>query len=801
MSGLRFFLCTITGLAFSFFLSGCHSGGYSGPDTGPLPKEISYNLHIRPILSDNCFACHGPDANQRKAGLRLDQAEEAYRALQENPQFHALVPGEPAESMAFLRITSADKTQMMPPPESNLSLGERQIRLIEKWIRQGAKYEKHWAFVPPEKRALPQVRMEDWPENEIDYFILEAQEGVGLKPGREAPKEMLLRRLSFDLRGIPPSLEEMDAFLQDERQDAYNRLVDTFLNDRAYGERMATTWMDVARYADSHGYQDDYYRTQWPWRDWVIHAFNRNMPYDKFITWQLAGDLLPDTDKEKILATAFNRNHKITEESGAIDEEYRVMYVVDRTNTFGKALLGITMECANCHDHKYDPVSQEEYFKLYAFFNNVREYGIEEITPGFSRKSPAKHPLMEITDEDVAGILHFVNKPDSIALARAVMGNIEKGRNFDMLASEASALKVSVMGDLDTIRKTFVLDRGAYDAPVEEVTPGTPTSILPFPEAYEKNRRGLARWLFDKKNPLTARVFVNRIWQEIFGVGIVATPGDFGMQGRLPTHPELLDWLSVDFMENGWDVKRLIKIIVTSATYKQSSQVTERMISRDPENRWLARFPRYRLSASQVRDLILASSGLLTRTIGGPSVRPYQPEGLWEAATSGRGNLTVYEQDSAEALYRRGLYTFIKRTAPPPNMMIFDASSRDECEVERVRTNTPLQALVMMNDPTVLEAARVLAARLLNEGSTHPQKIEKAFRLIVGRTPDETEMLIMKEYYDAQQEILQRNTEAAPKLLDPGESSIECKHDEVSWAAFMQVIMTIYNLEEAITKA
>lgn len=801
MSGLRFFFCTFTGLAVSFFLSSCHSGGDSGPDTGPLPKEVSYNLHIRPILSDNCFACHGPDANQRKAGLRLDHAEEAYRALEENPQFYAIVPGEPKKSMAFLRITSKDHTQMMPPPESNLSLTERQISLIEKWIKQGAEYEKHWAFVPPEKRALPEVRMDDWPENEIDYFILAKQEDTGLRPSPEASKEMLLRRLSFDLRGIPPSIEEIDAFLGDKRQDAYDRMVDTFLDDPAYGERMAATWMDVARYADSHGYQDDYYRTQWPWRDWVIYAFNRNMPYDKFITWQLAGDLLPDTDKEKILATAFNRNHKITEESGAIDEEYRVSYVVDRTNTFGKALLGLTVECANCHDHKYDPFSQKEYFQLYAFFNNVSEYGIEEITPGFSRKSPAKHPLMEITDEDAADILHFINKPDSVALAKAVMGHIEKGRNFDMLAEEASTLKVSVMGDLDTVRRTFVLERGAYDAPGEEVRPGTPSSILPFPPEYERNRLGLARWLFDKKNPLTARVFVNRIWQEIFGSGIVSTPGDFGMQGRLPTHPELLDWLSVDFMENGWDIKRLIKTIVTSATYKQSSQVTERMPTRDPENRWLARFPRYRLPAGQVRDLILSSSGLLTRTIGGPSVKPYQPEGLWEAATSGRGNLTIYEQDSAEALYRRGLYTFIKRTAPPPNMMIFDASSRDECEVERVRTNTPLQALVMMNDPTVLEAARVLAARLLNEESTHAEKIEKAYRLIAGRRPDETERLTMKEYYDAQLEILRRNTEAAPNLLEAGEYVIDCNDDEVSWAAFMQVVMIIYNLEEVITKS
>lgn len=791
------FIC----LSGFWFLHACNSGGAQTWDSGPLPKKVSYNLHIRSILSDNCFACHGPDENQRKAGLRLDKPEEAYKALQENPGFHALVPGKPEKSMVYLRISAADKSQVMPPPESNLSLSERQIRLIEKWIEQGARYEKHWAFMRPEKQKLPQPPLAGWSRNEIDYFISSAQEKAGLSANPEATKETLLRRLSFDLRGIPPSIDEIDSFFKDKSAGAFDSVVDRFLADATYGEKMAAAWMDVARYADSHGYQDDYYRTQWPWRDWVIHAFNTNVPYDKFITWQLAGDLLPESDKEKILATAFNRNHKITEESGAIDEEYRVMYVVDRTNTFGKALLGITVECANCHDHKYDPVSQREYFQLYAFFNNVREYGIEEITPGFSRKSPAKRPLIEITDKDLAGILHFVNKPDSLSLASAVMGDIEKGRNFDMLFSQASALKVSVMGDLDSVRKTFVLERGAYDSHGEEVSPGTPQSILPFPEDYPANRLGLARWLFDKRNPLTARVFVNRIWQEIFGVGIVSTPGDFGMQGRPPTHPELLDWLAVDFMERGWDVKMLIRKIVTSATYRQSSAVSIKTMNRDPENRWLARFPRNRLPAGQIRDMVLASSGLLITSIGGPSVKPYQPAGIWEAATSGRGNLTIYKQDSADALYRKGLYTFIKRTAPPPNMMIFDASSRDECAVEGIRTNTPLQALVMMNDPTVLEASKVLAAKLLNENSPKEEKIQKAFRLIVGRKADGKEMAIMDEYLDAQVKMLQQDTAAAEKLLDVGEYVIACSKDKVLWAAFMQLVQTIYNLEETITKS
>lgn len=782
-------------------LCGCGGGDGVVSENGPIPKEVSYNLHIRPILSDNCFACHGPDANQRKAGLRLDIAAEAYSALKENPDHHAIVPGKPGASAVFARITSQRADEIMPPPESNRVLTERQIRLIEKWIEQGAKYEKHWAFIPPEKSRLPEIKEKSWPRNEVDYFILSKQEEAGVEHNPEADRETLLRRLSFDITGLPPEVAEMDRFLNDKSEDAYEKAVDLLFAKKAYGEKMAATWMDVARYADSHGYQDDYYRTQWPWRDWVIHAFNNNMPYDEFITWQLAGDLLPDADKEKILATAFNRNHKITEESGAIDEEYRVMYVVDRTNTFGKALLGMTVECANCHDHKFDPISQKEYFQLYAFFNNIAEYGIEEVTPGFSKKSPAKRPFLEITDEDVNGILSFVNKPDSATLAASIMGNVEKGRNFDLLRLEATKLKVSVMGELDTLRKTFVLERGAYDSHGEEVSAGTPASILPFPQVYPSDRSGLARWLFDRKNPLTARVFVNRVWQDLFGVGIVATPGDFGMQGKLPTHPELLDWLAVDFMESGWDIKYLMKKILMSSTYRQSSTVNDQKVKRDPANVLLARYPRYRLPAGAIRDLVLSTSGLLDSEIGGPSVKPYQPPGLWEAATSGRGNLTIYKQDTLGALYRRSLYTFIKRTVPPPGMTIFDASTRDECRVEVVRTNTPLQALVMLNDPIVLEASKVLAAKLLQENSERPEKIRKAFRVIVGRNPDEEEMTVLQEFDKQQLSVLGKDSGKAKILLTVGEYVVDGEPDERAWAALMQVVHTIYNLEETITKS
>jgi hypothetical protein len=739
----------------------------------PLPDSISYNFDIRPILSDKCYACHGPDANKRKAGLRLDIAENAYKALDENPNAHALVPGKPELSQVYLRISSMDSTMRMPPVESNLNLSSREIKLIQKWIEQGARYETHWSFVAPENTGIPKVKHQQWPRNEIDFFILDKQEQKGLAPNEEADKERLLKRVCLDLIGLPPSLEMMDQFLTGAGDSVYESVVDQLLQNPAYGEKMAVHWLDVARFADSHGFQDDSYRSQWPWRDWVIHAFNENMSYDKFITWQLAGDLLPNATKEQLLATGFNRNHKITEEGGIVDEEYRVMYVTDRTDMFGKALLGVTIECAHCHDHKYDPFSQKEYYQLFAFFNNVKEVGIESVVGG--PETYAKKPLMEIEDTDLKAILNFVNKPDT------------------------NKLIVSVMGDLDTLRKTYVLTRGGYDAHGEVVEAGTPAAILPFKNEYPKNRLGLARWLFDKQNPLTARVFVNQVWQEFFGRGFVKSSGDFGRQGDLPSHPELMDWLAVDFMNNGWDIKRLVKQIVTSATYRQSARVTPEKLSADPDNILLARAPRTRIDAEFIRDLVLFTSGLLNKTIGGPSVKPYQPDGLWEGATSGRGILSVYKQDHGPSLYRRGLYNFIKRTVPPPTMGIFDASNRDQCEVKRLRTNTPLQALLMMNDPAVLEASRVLAAKLLAEGSEGKDQIIKAFRLIVCRKPSENEITLLNNYYEGELKVLTSQT--AEDLLAVGEYPVPQAISKVKLAAMMQVVNTIYNLEEAITKS
>lgn len=741
-----------------------------------LPDKVSYNFHIRPILSDKCFKCHGPDVNTMEAGLRLDQPQFAYAPLKETRGAFAIVPGKPEESEVIRRISSKDSSYMMPIPSSHLgSLNEYEIKLFRKWIRQGAEYEKHWAFIKPVKAELPKVENKDLVYNEIDHFVFKKLEKAGLKPNEEASKEYLLKRVSLDLTGLPPSEAMMDQFMSDNSENAYEKIVDQLLSSKHYGEKMAVHWLDVARYSDSYGYQDDNVRTQWPWRDWLIHAFNKNLSYDSFVTWQLAGDMLPDSSKEKVLATAFLRNHKYTEEGGVIPEEYRVEYIIDKTKTYGKGILGLTIECAQCHDHKYDPVSQEEYFQMYAFFNNTQEVGYEG---DVSVSKPAKNPLMTISDQEVKTILSFINKKDT--------GN----------------MTVSVMGELkDTMRKTFLLDRGLYDHPTKEVTAKALNVVLPFDSIkYKKNRLGLAEWTVNKENPLTARVFVNQLWQEFFGRGIVKTSGDFGMQGELPSHPELLDWLAVDFMEHQWNIKALVKKIVLSATYRQSSSVSKEKLQKDPDNMLLSRAPRQRVKAEFVRDIVLASSGLLVNKIGGPSVKPYQPKGMWEAATSGRGELATYKQAKGEELYRRGMYTFIKLTVPPPSMMMFDASNRDQCEVKRLQTNTPLQALVMMNDPTVLEASRVLAQNIL-AAKNNDDQIRKVFRRIICRHPNEKEMSILEKYYKDQLDAFNSGKLDADLTLDVGEYPLAEDADKNRLAAMMKLVNLVYNMEEAITKS
>ena len=744
---------------------------------------ISYNRDIRPVLSDKCFSCHGPDVSKVKAGLRLDLPASAFAELEKNKGHFAIVPGNPEKSELIRRVSSNDPAIMMPVPESHLArLSTDEIKLFSKWIEQGAKYEKHWAFVAPVKETLPEVDNSNWVKNEIDPFILEKMEAKGFEPNETASREALIKRAYADITGLAPSYEELNEWRNNTSDNWYAQLLDKLLKKPAYGEKMALLWMDLARYADSYGFQDDNIRSQWPWRDWVINAFNTNMHYDQFLTQQIAGDLLPSASKSTILATAFFRNHKYTEEGGVIEEEYRVSYNIDKTRTYGKAILGVTIECAQCHDHKYDPFSNKDYYQLYAFFNMSKEKGYEG---DVSISTPAKNPKLFITKEEQSKLLSFINHVDTNKLEVSVMGDWK-------------------MGDTGKVRPTYILSRGSYDAPTTiEVKPTALESIMPFDTLkYERNRLGLAKWTVEKTNPLTARVFVNFIWQEIFGKGIVKTSSDYGLQGELPSHPALLDWLAVDFMEHNWDVKYLIKKILSSNTYQQSSVVTKKQLEQDPDNLYYTRSPRIRFKAEIVRDWVLGTSGILNPMIGGPSVKPYQPKGVWESTTSGRGVLASYKQDHGPAIYRRGLYTFIKLTAPPPSMMIFDASNRDQCEAKRASTNTPLQALTMLNDPAVLEASRVLAENISVTNKSLEDKLEQAFETIVIRKPSRFERNKLMDYCEKQVAFFNGNASLLKNTLTVGEYQHPTKkYNEAEAAALMKTILILYNLEETITKS
>lgn len=741
-----------------------------------MPEVVDYNFHIKPILSDNCYTCHGPDANKRKAGLRLDLEEVVFGELPETPGQYAVIAGKPYKSAIFKRITSDDPDIVMPPPDSKRSLKPYEKELIKKWISQGGKFQKHWAFQTPEKSALPKVTDTAWVQNEIDRFVLYKLEEQNLTPSPRAKRETLVRRISLDLTGLPPGQEQMQKWA-DLETVSLDSIVEDLLSSPAYGERMTQSWLDVSRYADSHGYQDDSYRTMWPWRDWVIHAFNENLPYDEFLTWQLAGDLLPNATKEQVLATGFNRNHPITQEGGVIQEEYRTTYVIDRTNTLGKGILGITLECARCHDHKYDAISQKEYYQMFSFFNQVDEKGLQmDAVQAAKQKFYADPPYMTITEAESRGVLSFVN--------------LENGKDINVM----------VMNDAAP-RPTFLLNRGNYDEPADTVTAGTPSKIFPFAEDLAKNRLGLAKWVTSKENPLTARVFVNRVWGMLFGKGLVETAEDFGVQGSLPTHPELLDWLAADFMEHDWDIKYLLRKIIQSATYQQRSELNEPLKKADPENKYLARAPRFRMSGEMIRDYMLATSGLLNREIGGPSVKPYQPPGLWEETNAGgdRGILTTYVPDVGDKLYRRSLYTFWKRTLPPASMTIFDAPTRDFCEVRRQKTNTPLQALALQNDIQMLEAARVLAQSTVAEIPGTATGVRDIFRRILVRQPDDEELRVLEEYYYTTKEQFGKDPASANKLLAVGDYQ-RADTDPAKTAALMLTAQVIYNLDETITK-
>jgi Protein of unknown function (DUF1553)/Protein of unknown function (DUF1549)/Concanavalin A-like lectin/glucanases superfamily/Planctomycete cytochrome C len=968
-------------------------------------ETVEFNRDIRPILSDHCFACHGPDAANRQAGLRLD------------------VDGGAREvgSEILRRVASQVAAERMPPPSSGKArLTPREIELLRSWIGQGAPWQPFWSFIPPRRPALPEVRNGKWARNAIDSFILARLEREGLQPSPEADRRLLIRRVSFDLTGLPPGPSEVQAFVADRSADAYEKLVDRLLASPRYGERMAFRWMEAARYGDSNGYQTDGARDMWRWRDWVIDAFNRNLPYDRFTIEQLAGDLLPDATLEQRIASGFNRNHRTTGEGGIIPEEYRVEYVADRAQTTATVWLGLTAGCARCHDHKYDPIAQKDFYRLFAYFNQIPgehgfvwNYGPEEpfvkaplpehrrrlaeldrqleeqrlanealqpklrkaqkhweaaagrhasdwtdtkdlvfrsettgtfngdaadfgylqpftysawIKPAaadgailtrlddymesqghglyllkgrvrmhlthrftdlgwrvetvepvkldewqhvlvtydgkraasgvriyidgelretrilfdqnnepFRKKdtpirvgsggglkfngsirdariykralSPAEAAASAAT-ETVAGIAAMTSaqrtkaqqsKLDLAFLEIAAPAAIREGRSAlekaqaDRDAYYEQIPTVMVMAD-GANRDSFVLKRGAYDAHGEKIVPGIPAA-LGGPECA--NRLCLAQWLVSRSNPLTARVTVNRLWQAYFGFGIVKTVDDFGAQGEWPMHPELLDWLAVEFMETGWNVKALQKLIVMSAAYRQSSAVSAALLEKDPDNRLLARGPRLRLGPEMIRDQALAVSGLLAEKVGGPSVKPYQPAGLWQELSGDKG----YVQSKGDDLYRRSLYTYWKRTAPPPYMMNFDSPNREQCAVFENRTNSPLQSLNLMNEVTFVEAARKMAERMITEGGTTPEeRIAWGYTLVLARPPAARQRETLRRVFEKFAAEFRGNPQAAASFLEVGESPVRSGLDRVELAAYAGVASLILNMDEAITK-
>lgn len=1035
-----------------------------------ITRTLDYNMDVKPILADKCFACHGPDKAKQKAGLRLDKPESAFAPLAERPEMAAILPGNFQKSEVYHRIISDDPYYMMPEPRSHLTLTAREKAILIKWIEQGAVYKPHWAFVKPVRKDPPLVEGITHP---IDRFIQAQLNERNLRPSPKATKELLLRRVSFDLTGLPPTPEELDLFLADTSPDAFQKQVERLLKSPHYGERMATDWLDLARFADTHGYTVDRFRDMSPYRDWVIHAFNNNMRYDRFIKEQLAGDLMPNPTKDMIIATAFNRNHQQNMEGGIIEEEFQTEYVMDRTNTFGQAFMAISIGCARCHDHKYDPISQKNYYEVYSFFNNIMEAGqiawnddiptpalplptedeeksinalnknisdqelklvrnfIEsteratawikqekykhlgeqnipmrgllsrhsldgdlsdlldtakkgemkhdwgekgdvpvfasgkfkqglqldgdvylDLTPaGIFRKSDPfsiglwiwvprsfkegvlfhkadaerlynfkgysvsvkndqfevmmahtapsnaiikqslqpiprekwihltlvydgsskasgldlyqdgeKLPMEVLKDKLYKDILFFSkNEPglqiggwyrgsgftngraDEILVYDRKLTEFEIGvlagknnwssitsKSYDQLSgperevlssyyssavdsvniAEMQKLRywrtalsdsmrkikeIMVMEEMSRPKQSYLLERGQYQIKGQPVFPNTPEEIFRFPTELPKNRYGLAKWLTHPDHPLTARVTVNRLWQQFFGTGLVKTSEDFGNQGELPSHPELLDWLAVELIESGWDIQHLIRLIVLSDTYQQSSYASPALREIDPENRYLARGPSNRLTAEMLRDNALAACGLLKKQIGGPSIKPYQPEGLWEI------NSAQYVPDSTDQVYRRSLYIITKRTVPNPTLATFDAPERSSCLSRRQKTNTPLQALVLMNDPTFLEAAKVLGEQMSKLYDVR-KGIRFVYRKLCGRNPSERELQLLETLQQKEMEKFSAHPEKADGWLNTGMHKIDSQSNKIMIAANSIVASTLLNSDAVITK-
>lgn len=759
-------------------------------DGDARPDRIRFNRHIRPILADHCLACHGVDAGSRQADLRLDDPEDVRR---DRDGMRIIISGDPAASELYRRITAVDEVERMPPVDQQHALTQQEIERLRRWIEEGAEYEPHWAFVPPERPQPPIIQDPRWTRHPIDAFVAARHEQQGIRHQPEADRAALIRRVTLDLTGLPPTPAEVDAFLADGSPDAYDKVVDRLLASPHYGERLAIVWLDAARFADTGGYQGDIPRIMWPWRDWVIAALNANMPFDQFTIEQLAGDLLPDATHAQQLATGFNRNHRINDEDGIVLEEFRVEYVVDRVETTSTVWMGLTLGCARCHDHKYDPLTQKEFYEFSAYFNSIAESG---------RGHGNAPPLLFADPAIDSEVVRIDRRLAELAAAGDAEGTGSAGAEAEGLRKRreeltAGAVTTMVMRELPAPRPTFVLVRGAYDKQGEQVHPGVPGVLPELPAGASPNRLTLAKWLVDPRHPLTARVMVNRLWLMMFGQGIVRTQEDFGTRGELPTDPEMLDWLATEFIRTGWDIKRMLRLIATSATYRQSSLVDGDHHGRDPDNRWLSRGPRYRLSAELIRDQALSAAGLLDGRIGGPSVKPYQPVGLWKEMVSFQYE---YDQSHGSDLYRRGLYTYLRRTVPPPSMTALDMPAREICVARRTRTNTPLQSLVLMNDPTFVEAARALAARSIAGAAAPEERLCGMFRRVLARAPTPEEMSVLSETLQRYRQRFGAAPHRAREWIAVGEHPVDGHLDPVELAAYSAVASLILNLAETVTK-
>jgi hypothetical protein len=750
----------------------------SAADGGPP----DFNRHVRPILADNCLHCHGVDAAKRQGNLRLDdEASVLARGT--------VVPGNAAASPLIARIESTDPRRVMPPPDSHRSLTEAQRRTLARWIDAGAKFDAHWSFVAPVRTATPAA------ENPIDAIVSRRLRSEGLALSREADRSTLLRRVTLDLTGLPPTPAEIDAFLADTAPGAYERVVDRLLASPRYGEKMALPWLDAARYADSNGFQQDGDTFQWLWRDWLVRELNKDTPYDRLATEMLAGDLLPDATDETRLATGFNRNHLLNGEGGAIPEENRWVTLFDRVDATATTFLGLTMSCAQCHDHKFDPITQRDYYALLDAFNRVPEDGL---APGAASRIRVAEPTLAYASAE--------QRARRAALEQAVRDAGEGDEHKPAREAAQQALdryrfdewpRVMVMSDAQP-RETHILVRGEYLAPGEKVEFATPAFLPPLAPDAPRNRLGLAQWLFSPENPLVARVAVNRAWQVFFGDGLARTPEDFGVQSEVPLYQDLLDTLAVEFRESGWRTKALHRLIVTSAVYRQTSEASAVLYARDPENRLLARAPRFRLPSMVLRDIALASSGLLDASIGGAPVYPYQPDRVWEPLAITKERDFTYPASQGRELYRRSLYTFWRRTIAPANM--FDTSQRQSCRVRVPVTNSPLHALVTLNDPTWVEAARVLAEQVSRERATPEARLAAAFERVVGRAPGAVERELLARMFARQHERYARDGAAAIALLSVGATPRDESFDPAEQAALASACLAILNLDEALTR-